>query len=213
MKELDPRGSRLRLRRRRRARDDEARASLDARRRHRRRRRPAGGRRETRARPVRVLEPRKDPDRNDLRLRGSSSRAAAAARPRPPRRARAREPRRAVVPARQSRRRVPGEPRRRAGPRARHAVGFPPMDFGDNIWDVEFDGPTSENKAAEKVRLQRARQAAYTPTRLLLLSSSVWELEPGCDAGAVPLPSRRRGAPDRAAWHSNAAVARRRASS
>ena len=57
------RGSRLRLRRGRRAGDDEARAPLDARRRHRRRGRPAGRRREARARPVRVLEPREDADR------------------------------------------------------------------------------------------------------------------------------------------------------
>ena len=49
---------------------------------------------------------------NDLRLRGSGGRATAAARPRRGRRARAREPRRPVVPARAGGRCLPRQPRR-----------------------------------------------------------------------------------------------------
>jgi uncharacterized cupin superfamily protein len=53
------------------------------------------------------------------------------------------------------------------------------MDFGDNIWDVEFDEPDEENGAAEKARFT-ARGKRLRRPRGSLLSAAVWELDPSC---------------------------------
>jgi uncharacterized cupin superfamily protein len=52
------------------------------------------------------------------------------------------------------------------------------VDFGDNIWDVEFDEPDEESQVAEKAGF-RARGKRLRRPRGSLLSASVWELDAG----------------------------------
>jgi uncharacterized cupin superfamily protein len=53
------------------------------------------------------------------------------------------------------------------------------VEFGDNVWDVEFVVPDEEDEAAEQagyvVRGKRLRRP-----RGSVLAAAVWELDPGC---------------------------------
>ena len=137
-------------------------------------------------------------------------RAAAAARPRRLRPARAREPRRAVVPARPRRRRVPGQPRGRARPRARHPVGsgrgLRRQHLGRRLGRA---GRVRGGRGGSRLR-RRAREAAAAAARCDALGRRLGA-RPGQQPGAVPLPPRRRGAPDRAPRNADAALAGGRA--
>ena len=53
------------------------------------------------------------------------------------------------------------------------------MDFGDNVWDVEFDGPDAWSEAAEKAGFGPVRGKRLRRPLGATLSSAVWELDPG----------------------------------
>ena len=53
------------------------------------------------------------------------------------------------------------------------------MELGDNIWDVEWDEGDEFQEAAEAAGFTGVRGKRLLRRRGALLSSSVWELEPG----------------------------------
>ena len=53
------------------------------------------------------------------------------------------------------------------------------MDFGDNVWDVDFDPPDEWSEAAEKAGFGPVRGKRLRRQLGATLSSSVWELDPG----------------------------------
>ena len=53
------------------------------------------------------------------------------------------------------------------------------MDFGDNVWDVEFDPPDEWSEAAEKAGFGSVRGKRLRRQLGATLSSAIWELDPG----------------------------------
>jgi hypothetical protein len=53
------------------------------------------------------------------------------------------------------------------------------MDFGDNVWDVEFDPPDEWSEAAEKAGFGPVRGKRLRRQLGATLSSAIWELDPG----------------------------------
>ena len=53
------------------------------------------------------------------------------------------------------------------------------MDFGDNIWDVQFDPPDDWSEAAAKAGFGPVRGKRLRRQLGATLSSALWELDPG----------------------------------
>ena len=85
------------------------------------------------------------------------------------------------------------------------------MDFGDNIWDVDWAEPGEYEARPEAAGFGGVRGKRLRRQLGATLSAAVWELDPGSEPGAVPLPPRRRGAPDRPPRDADAPLARGRA--
>ena len=111
-------------------------------------------------------------------------------------------------PSRSSARTTRSRPASRASPAACSSfrrVGS--VDFGDNVWEVDWPEPDEWSRAAEEAGYSgvRGRRLRRKPgSTLSARSGSSSRARPG----AVPLPPRRRRAPDRAARHADAALAR-----
>ena len=61
------------------------------------------------------------------------------------------------------------------------------MDFGDNIWDVQFDPPDDWSEAAAKAGFGPVRGKRLRRQLGATLSSALWELDPASAASGSRL--------------------------
>jgi uncharacterized cupin superfamily protein len=61
------------------------------------------------------------------------------------------------------------------------------VEFGDNVWDVDWPGPDDWSAAAEKAGFTGVRGVRLRRPQGAVLSAAVWELEPGGTQGPYHL--------------------------